>query len=107
MNYPLLIPTGTSVVCTFNPKEPDGEPAELDGMPSISMESGGEFVSLSVMEDGSFTLGGVAEGEAVVLVSGDVRMGDGVRILEERILVTVSDEASTFGLEFSLPVVPE
>lgn len=103
MNYPLGVPLGTTVAVTIHPKQADGDPSEIDGAPIVSIESGEAVELLEVMPEG-FMIHAIAEGEAVVLIKADVRIGAGIVMLEERIQVTVGEEAATFGLEFGEPV---
>lgn len=99
----LTLPIGTYVRATINPQQADGDPAPLDGPVTVTVLSG---EVLAMLENGDLVISAphsIPEGVAVVRVSADVRLGEGVRELAELVNVQVVEEATTFGLNFGDP----
>lgn len=94
----IRIPPGHKAAILLNPRQPDGEPAVIDGSPSY--EVGPEALVGIAFEEGVAKLI-AAEGEGVttLTVRCDVRSGDETRVLEEVYEIVVAEEASTFGLD--------
>jgi hypothetical protein len=94
----IRIPPRHRAAIELNPRQPDGEPAVIDGAPSYEVGPEG-LVGLAF--DGGVAKLVAADGEGVttLTVRCDVRVGDEVSVLEEVYEVVVAEEANTFGLE--------
>lgn len=102
--YTISLPVGTYVIATVNPRQADDDPAELDGPVTAEVLSGDVLVSV---DDDQITISAphsISEGTAQVRVSADVRLGEGVRELDEIININLVEEAVTFGLTFGEPI---
>lgn len=97
----MFIPVGRIATIRFTPLDNEGNPANLDGPLSFSLAAGSsEFVTLiPTEEDNVIDVRGDAPGEAQIVASGDVLLGDGTETTSWNCDVTVYNVAANLSCE--------
>jgi len=89
---------------TLTPRTLKGKPAKIDGKPEWSVESGDS--TCTVADDGlsALLVTSDAIGDTVFLVTADVDLGEGIKTIEDRITLSVTEaQAATLGFTLGEP----
>jgi hypothetical protein len=98
--------TAEKVPITANPQTGSGQPAQLEGPLTVTVESGDGSVEQDPSTPLEFNaVSGSVAGDTVFLVQGDADLGAGVVTIEDRVTLTVTEEsASAIGLVAGPPI---
>lgn len=103
----LIVSEGMKVRATLAPKDKNGNPAKIDGVPVWEEDSDLGNINMIVAEDGmsaTFEIGNFDEDETVtVTVTADIDLGDDIEEFEEvHTLTVVADKATDLGFSWVL-----
>lgn len=93
--------TEQKVPVTANPTTAAGQPASFDGALRVTVQSGDGTIEQDPATPLSFNaVAGSAPGDTTFLVEADVDLGAGVQLIQDTVVLTVTNPlAANFGLQ--------
>lgn len=104
MPLDITITNEQKVLVTVSPMTAGGRPAQIDGVPSVSVQTGASTVETTSNPNAFYLISSDNPGDSIFLVQCDADLGEGVQTIADTINLHVSGAAAVnLGLTAAPP----